>query len=90
MLIRYKQQLKPRQLELLQEIVAQRCPELLRRVPSADISDLSRSERKTVEEALGIEFMASGLREDDEPNPRGLEIEHLISIILSPIMQGIL
>jgi hypothetical protein len=81
---------KQRQLELLQEIVAQCCPELLGRVQSAGIDGLSRSERETLADVLLDEFLTSGLREDYEPNPRGLEIDQLIEIIWKPIVDGTL
>jgi len=80
---RREQRLKPPQLELLREIVARRCPELRRRVASADISNLSRVERKTLEVALTGELKESGLREAHEPNPRGREILDLTDIISS-------
>jgi hypothetical protein len=87
---RREQRLKPLQLELLQEIVARRCPTLRRRVRSADIGDLSRLERKTLEVALAGELKESGLREAPEPNPRGREILELIDIISSPGRDDIL
>jgi|WetSurMetagenome_2_1015567.scaffolds.fasta_scaffold145324_2 hypothetical protein len=81
---------KRRQLILLQEIIAQLCPELLGRVQSAGIDGLSREERETLADILLDEFLTSGLREDYEPNPRGLEIDQLIDVIRKPIVDGTL
>jgi hypothetical protein len=48
-----KQILKEPQFRLLREIVGGRCPQLLSRVESADISDLSQEERQ-IEELLDL------------------------------------
>lgn len=43
-----------------------------------DFSNLPPSTRMDLCEALGTEFMISGLQPDSEPNARGLAIEDLI------------
>jgi hypothetical protein len=82
--VKQYRKLKTHQLNLLQEIVAGRCPELADRVRSRDISNLSRLEREAVVDALGDELCESGLEEDDAPTPRGLAIEELIDRVLRP------
>jgi hypothetical protein len=84
--VEHYRKLKVHQLILLQEIVAGRCPELADRVRSRDISDLSRSEREAIVDALGDELCESGLEEDDSITPRGLAIEELIGLVIHPVV----
>jgi hypothetical protein len=79
-----KQILKEPQFRLLREIVGGRCPQLLSRVESADISDLSQEERRIIVGALGNEFAASGTGKDWEPTQRGLQIEELLDLVNRP------
>ncbi len=83
-MLKHYRRLKPHQLALLREIIAQRCPTLIDRVQSLDTNDLTRTERELIEDALGDELSESGFGEDDEPTQRGLEIEELIGLILRP------
>ena len=73
--------LKTHQRQLLLEIVSQRYPELTDHIVSNDLRDLSSADLEVIRDELGLEFAASGLREDWEPNPRGLEIEDLIDFV---------
>ena len=71
-------QLKRQQLQLLREALAQRAPDLLRRVATDGSIELERDEMKDVQGLIADELVATGLRDDDEPNERGLKLEDLI------------
>ncbi len=79
-----KQSLKPDQLQLLREIISARCPSLLNRVDTANLSELSREERQVIVSALGNEFASSGVGDNSDINQRGFQIEELIDFINLP------
>jgi hypothetical protein len=79
-----KQILKEHQLELLRDVIRNRCPELADRVESADISGLNREERQAIINALSNEFTASGVGKDGEPTQRGLQLEELLDLVNRP------
>jgi len=79
-----KQELKPNQVTLLKEIVRNRCPTLISRLQTTTLSELTRTERELIIDALGNEFAAAGITEDSEPNQRGFEIEDIIDIVNRP------
>ena len=62
---------------LLREVLHRRAPELDIK-QTDDQFQLSQEQRQQVCELLGQELCASGLRDNDEPNARGLLIERLI------------
>ena len=62
---------------LLREVLHRRAPELDIE-QTDDQFQLSQEQRQQVCELLGQELCASGLRDNDEPNARGLLIERLI------------
>ena len=64
--------------ELLKAVLAKRRPELLDLVDSqseAEVDDVQLDELRLI---VTDEFCETGLREDDEPNSRGLLLENLI------------
>jgi hypothetical protein len=75
--------LSPQQLQLLQEIVNIRCPELISSVET-DTHKLSLQDRRTILNAIRNEFASSGLGGDYEPTKRGLQIEELQEILNRP------
>jgi hypothetical protein len=77
-------QLEPSQLRLLQEVVSNRCPQLLNRVDAMNVTELTKEDRQIIVAALGNEFASSGLSENSEINSRGFEIEGLIDFINFP------
>ena len=79
--------LKENQLRTLRGVIAKRCPELVDRVVSADISGLNREERQLLVNAIGNEFAEVGIGEDFEPTRRGLELEELLDIVNRPNLQ---
>jgi hypothetical protein len=79
-----KQALKPHQLQLLQEVVHNRCPDLLNHVEATNVNELSREERRIIVSALGNEFASSGVGEDSKINQKGFQLEELIDFINRP------
>lgn len=68
-------------LPLLIEVISKQQPEL---IPLLDILGwrlLDNNERDSLREAVLDEFVETGLREDDEPNSRGLQLESLIELL---------
>lgn len=68
--------LPPKLADILREIISERRPDLIQAINAS--GPLSDEERDSLRQALTDELVASGLREDDEPNERGLQIEELI------------
>ncbi len=61
------------------KILTKRAPKLAEKLlASHDIMNLDHDLRYEIAGILSDEFSEYGLREDDEPNAYGLEIEHLI------------
>jgi tetratricopeptide (TPR) repeat protein len=71
-------QLDPVEHQLLEKAVRRWCPQNLRLVELVGARTLSEEEREALRGALAYELTASGLREDDEPNAYGLELDDLI------------
>lgn len=65
-------------LDLIQEVVKNRRPELLALVSRIGRRKLDTAERELLRECLAHELTESGLRPDYEPNERGLYIEAAI------------
>jgi hypothetical protein len=72
---------KTEKVELLRNVVAARQPELLPLIDKLD--GLSDSEINKLTSLIGDEFMETGLREDSEPNERGLQLEEVIDLLIS-------
>jgi len=66
-------------LGLLNEIVERRCPQYLAALGSGKI--LTGLETLAIQQAIADELLATGLRDDDEPNERGLCLESLIDFL---------
>lgn len=71
------------ELALLAQIVDKRAPELASAIPRFP-SALSDSERQGFEDCLAEELLSTGFESSDEPNERGLGIEHLIGVLFGP------
>ena len=67
--------------ELLRNVVAARQPELLTLIDN--LEGLSNKEIDKLTSLIGDEFMETGLREDSEPNERGLQLEEVIDLLIS-------
>ena len=63
---------------LLEEVVRKRNRELAALVLSGELGRLSAKDYGEIRLSLGKELCETGLDQDDEPNERGREIEHLI------------
>lgn len=70
--------------ELLTEVINKRCPHLIGLLTHPQDAQLTDSERDVLREAVADEFVETGLREDDEPNKRGLLLEDLIGRLRNP------
>lgn len=70
--------------ELLSEVVRKRCPHLTGLVASLENVELTDAQRDELWDAVANEFSETGLKEDDEPNERGLVLEDLIGRLRRP------
>lgn len=64
--------------ELLSEVLWKRDPSMIGVVASLQEVQLSEDQREELRQAITDELMETGLRDDDEPNERGLMLEELI------------
>lgn len=63
---------------LLSEVVLKRNPEMIAIIASLQNVGLTDDQREDLRQALADELLETGLRENDEPNERGLLLEQLI------------
>lgn len=73
--------LNQRMLELLRESLKSNRPDLMWVIQKEEVIDLTISLANELREAVGEELVKRGLKEDDEPNSLGLELEDLIDYI---------
>lgn len=66
---------------LLLEVMAKRQPRLMECLSHDGELTLQVQQRLDMQNSLGDELCATGLRPDDEPNERGMAIEELIDIL---------
>lgn len=52
-----------------------------------DLSELTPQERERLVDAVGEEFVATGLGRDWEPTPRGLSLEELLDSVNRPNLE---
>ncbi|MFY9571693.1 MAG: hypothetical protein WAV20_09875, partial [Blastocatellia bacterium] len=76
--------LSPPMAELLREAVSKRRPHLAGLLASLEDVELTDSQRDELWDAVADEFSETGLKEDDEPNERGLMLEDLIGRLRRP------
>lgn len=79
-----RRRLNEAELRLLAEVVEAQGPEKRQLVESARAHSLTRAQREEPCHLIAAEFTATGLREDDEPTPRGLLLEELLDIVNRP------
>jgi len=65
---------------LLREVLEKRAPELLHILRERSQVVLREDQKREIQELIGDEFAETGLREDHEPNARGLDLEKLIDL----------
>ena len=63
---------------LLSEVIWKRDPNLIGPVSSLQDVQLTHDQREELRQAVTDELIETGLRDDDEPNERGLLLEELI------------
>ena len=64
---------------LLREVAERHCPEYLGKLHGDD--RFTADERLALQQATANELLVTGLRDDDEPNERGLRLELLIDFL---------
>lgn len=69
--------------ELLTEVLERRRPDLLKLIPPYREMDLTDLQRDEIIDAVTDEFTATGLKEDGEPNHRGIRLDDLIGALAS-------
>ncbi len=77
-----KLRLSPDMLSLVEEIVRSRCPDMLSLLDPRSKNQISEQQREDFCQVATDEFCVSGIREDGEPNQRGLSLEKLIDHLL--------
>lgn len=76
---------RPEDLALLREVLLAHAPNLLEELLGKARSDsLARTERNQLCQWIGAELIATGLRDDSEPNERGIKLEDLLDWINRP------
>ena len=68
---------------VLRDVVRRRAPQLANIVDQAHFGPLCYEEKEALIAALTEELLSTGLKEDDEPNGRGLLIEDLMDRVNS-------
>jgi hypothetical protein len=72
---------------LLREVVAARAPDLRAAALDRGLVGLGHEQLKQIEDAIAREFTASGLREDSEPNARGMSLERILDAVLRELVR---
>jgi hypothetical protein len=72
--------LNQRMRDLLAEVIEKRRPNMLQLITSGNI-EVTDAEVDELFDIVGDEFMETGLKQDDEPNERGLLLEDLIGCL---------
>ncbi|MGZ3595248.1 MAG: hypothetical protein ACXU9G_06275 [Syntrophales bacterium] len=70
--------LKSAETDLLREVLLKLRPPLLTMIDSIGIVPLTDNQREELRSVVADELVETGLGKDDEPNERGLLLEHLI------------
>jgi hypothetical protein len=63
---------------LLREVLERRAPELSTVLREGSQVVIREDQKRVIQELVGDEFAETGLRSDDEPSQRGLDLEKLI------------
>ncbi|TAK52109.1 MAG: hypothetical protein EPO25_14670 [Gammaproteobacteria bacterium] len=66
--------------DLLREVIEKRAPELLPMLREGSEVVIREDQKRDIQELIGDEFSQTGLRDDHEPNDRGLALEKLIDV----------
>ena len=70
-----------KQMDLLREVLKDRQPDMLATVARAALTTLNQKQRQTICEAIAEEIATTGLKDDSEPNQRGLLLEDIIDAL---------
>jgi len=66
--------------DLLREVIEKRAPELLPMFREGSQVVVKEDQKRNIQELIGDEFAETGLRDDHEPNERGIALEELIDV----------
>ena len=69
------------EIDLIKEILSKHHPSLLPIMDSIGIVPISDEQREELRGAIADELLETALSKDDEPNKRGLLLEHLIDLL---------
>ena len=72
------------ELELLRQVLASQAPARMELVGKAGDGSLADAERGELCGLIAAELAATGLDDDDEPNPRGALLESLLDAVNRP------
>jgi len=81
------EKLSDEQASLLHEVLEKRAPQRLELVMKARRAVLLDHERAELCEFISAEFLTTGLGVDDEPTPRGIELEQLLDEVNRPRLE---
>ena len=70
--------LPERLFELLRKIMERRAPALVTVLREGQHVVIREEQKRVIQELVGDELAETGLRSDDEPNQRGLDLEKLV------------
>ena len=76
--------LKPKEMELLREVLSNVEPPRDDLREAAEANTLTRDQREELCGLINAEFLRTGLSSDDEPTARGLELEALLDAVNRP------
>jgi hypothetical protein len=67
-------------LDLLRDVLQKRAPELLPLMREGSEIVILEHQKRYIQDLVGDELSETGLRDDSEPNERGLALEKLIDV----------
>lgn len=69
-------------ISVLREVVKKRRPELLPLVDRVGVEILTEEQLETLSEVVSDEFAEVGLRQDSEPNSRGVVLDDIMGFLI--------
>lgn len=76
--------LSGKQMQLLRDVVRNRLPNDERLIAAVEGNTLTHEDRRRLCAAVGAEFAETGIDEESEPTPRGLDLEALLDELNRP------
>lgn len=69
-------------ISVLREVVKKRRPELLPLVDRVGVEILTEEQLETLSDVVSDEFAEVGLRQNSEPNPRGIVLDDIMGFLI--------